>query len=41
MTSFIKYSSWLEDPSNVKAAKFLSKGHVMLSDCMKEIDISK
>jgi len=26
MTSFIKYSSWLEDPSNVKAAKFLSKG---------------
>ncbi|RLN05575.1 hypothetical protein C2845_PM13G20470 [Panicum miliaceum] len=41
MTSFIKYSSWLEDPSNVKAAKFLSKGHAMLSDCMKEIDISK
>lgn len=27
MTSFIKYSSWLEDPSNVKAAKFLSKGY--------------
>jgi len=26
MTSFIKYSSWLEDPSNVKAAKYLSKG---------------
>ncbi|CAL5013063.1 unnamed protein product [Urochloa decumbens] len=41
MTSFIKYSSWLEDPSNVKAAKFLSKGHAMLSDCMKELDISK
>lgn len=28
MTSFIKYSSWLENPSNVKAAKFLSKGYV-------------
>ncbi|CAO2191831.1 unnamed protein product [Urochloa humidicola] len=41
MTSFIKYSSWLEDPSNVKAAKFLSKGHAMLSDCKKELDISK
>nr|CAB3481210.1 unnamed protein product [Digitaria exilis] len=41
MTSFIKYSSWLEDPSNVKAAKFLSKGHAMLSDCLKELEISK
>ncbi|WVZ92442.1 hypothetical protein U9M48_038506 [Paspalum notatum var. saurae] len=41
MTSFIKYSSWLENPSNVKAAKFLSKGHAMLSDCMKELDKSK
>ncbi|CAD6264426.1 unnamed protein product [Miscanthus lutarioriparius] len=41
MTSFIKYSSWLENPSNVKAAKFLSKGHAMLSDCMKELDISR
>lgn len=41
MTSFTKYSSWLENPSNVKAAKFLSKGHVMLSDCMKELDISR
>ncbi|GJN03821.1 hypothetical protein PR202_ga21303 [Eleusine coracana subsp. coracana] len=38
MTSFIKYSSWLENPSNVKAARFLSKGHAMLSDCMKELD---
>jgi hypothetical protein len=28
MTSFIKYSSWLENPSNVKAARFLSKGYV-------------
>ncbi|KAF8747781.1 hypothetical protein HU200_013191 [Digitaria exilis] len=41
MTSFIKYSSWLEDPSNVKAAKFLSKGHAMLSECLKELEISK
>uniref|UniRef100_A0ACD5Y7Q7 Uncharacterized protein n=1 Tax=Avena sativa TaxID=4498 RepID=A0ACD5Y7Q7_AVESA len=41
MTSFIKYSSWLENPSNVKAARFLSKGHAMLSDCMNELDVSK
>lgn len=26
MQSFIKYSKWLENHSNVKAAKFLSKG---------------
>ena len=25
--SFIKYSTWLENPSNVKAAAFLSKGY--------------
>ena len=30
MASFIKYSSWLENPSNVKAAKFLSKGYVII-----------
>jgi hypothetical protein len=30
MTSFTKYSSWLENPSNVKAAKFLSKGFVII-----------
>ncbi|TVU05484.1 hypothetical protein EJB05_48650 [Eragrostis curvula] len=41
MTSFIKYSSWLENPSNVKAARFLSKGHTMLSDCVKELDVAK
>ncbi|KAG8087353.1 hypothetical protein GUJ93_ZPchr0010g11299 [Zizania palustris] len=41
MTSFIKYSSWLENPSNVKAARFLSKGHTMLSDCMKELNLTK
>uniref|UniRef100_A0A0E0AWR0 Uncharacterized protein n=1 Tax=Oryza glumipatula TaxID=40148 RepID=A0A0E0AWR0_9ORYZ len=32
MTSFIKYSSWLENPSNVKAARFLSKGYDMPKD---------
>ena len=26
MTSFIKYSVWLENPSNIKAARFLSRG---------------
>lgn len=26
MQSFIKYSEWLENPSNIKAAKFLSRG---------------
>ncbi|KQJ98710.1 uncharacterized protein LOC100844293 isoform X5 [Brachypodium distachyon] len=41
MTSFIKYSSWLENPSNVKAARFLSKGHAMLSDRMNELDVAK
>ncbi|KAM3210775.1 hypothetical protein ACQJBY_064614 [Aegilops geniculata] len=41
MTSFIKYSSWLENPLNVKATRFLSKGHAMLSDCMTELDIAK
>ncbi|XP_037464735.1 uncharacterized protein LOC119336761 isoform X3 [Triticum dicoccoides] len=41
LTSFIKYSSWLENPLNVKAARFLSKGHAMLSDCMTELDIAK
>ncbi|KAG0477966.1 hypothetical protein HPP92_012685 [Vanilla planifolia] len=35
-TSFIKYSSWLENPSNIKAASFLSRGHRMLVKYMKE-----
>ena len=26
--SFIKYSKWLENPSNVKAARFLSRGYI-------------
>ncbi|KAJ0027389.1 hypothetical protein Pint_36101 [Pistacia integerrima] len=41
MQSFIKYSKWLENPSNVKAAKFLSRGHNKLTDCMKELGMSK
>ncbi|KAL3628247.1 hypothetical protein CASFOL_027293 [Castilleja foliolosa] len=39
--SFIKYSKWLESPSNVKAAKFLSKGHNKLKACMEELGIQK
>ncbi|ONK74142.1 uncharacterized protein A4U43_C03F3200 [Asparagus officinalis] len=41
MTSFIKYSTWLENPSNIKAAKFLSIGHSKLIECMKEVRIPK
>ncbi|XP_017235937.1 uncharacterized protein LOC108209506 isoform X3 [Daucus carota subsp. sativus] len=37
--SFIKYSMWLENPSNVKAARFLSRGHKMLRGCMEELGI--
>ncbi|KAL6141684.1 hypothetical protein ACLB2K_059972 [Fragaria x ananassa] len=36
MQSFIKYSKWLASPSNVKAARFLSRGHKKLLDCMEE-----
>ncbi|KAK1404694.1 LETM1 domain-containing protein [Heracleum sosnowskyi] len=39
--SFIKYSTWLENPSNVKAAAFLSRGHKMLRGCMAELGIQK
>ncbi|KAK4419421.1 hypothetical protein Salat_2355000 [Sesamum alatum] len=39
--SFIKYSKWLENPSNVKAARFLSKGHKKLKACMEELGIQK
>ncbi|CAH8343955.1 unnamed protein product [Eruca vesicaria subsp. sativa] len=35
--SFIKYSKWPENPSNVKAAKFLSKGHNKLIQCKEEL----
>ncbi|XP_022767017.1 uncharacterized protein LOC111311683 isoform X2 [Durio zibethinus] len=39
MQSFIKYSRWLENPSNVKAAKFLSRGHNKLMVCIEELGI--
>ncbi|GLT90030.1 hypothetical protein SLE2022_079830 [Rubroshorea leprosula] len=41
MQSFIKYSRWLENPSNVKATRFLSIGHHKLMDCMEELRLSK
>ncbi|PON82893.1 LETM1-like [Trema orientale] len=41
MQSFIKYSKWLENPTNVKAAKFLSRGHNKLMECMEELEILK
>ncbi|KAK9072703.1 hypothetical protein SSX86_009138 [Deinandra increscens subsp. villosa] len=37
--SFIKYSKWLENPSNVKAARFLSRGHKILQESMEELSI--
>ncbi|KAK7392644.1 hypothetical protein VNO78_21088 [Psophocarpus tetragonolobus] len=37
MQSFIKYSTWPESPSNVKAAEFLSTGHKKLMECMEEL----
>ncbi|XP_038697592.1 uncharacterized protein LOC119995225 isoform X2 [Tripterygium wilfordii] len=39
--SVIKYSKWLESPSNVKAAKFLSRGHKKLMECKEEFGISR
>ncbi|KAJ1394544.1 LETM1-like [Sesbania bispinosa] len=41
MQSFIKYSTWLESPSNVKAAKFLSIGHKKLMECIEELGMIK
>ncbi|KAF5747781.1 hypothetical protein HS088_TW05G00508 [Tripterygium wilfordii] len=41
MQSFIKYSKWLESPSNVKAAKFLSRGHKKLMECKEEFGTSR
>ncbi|KAL5060312.1 hypothetical protein RYX36_031916 [Vicia faba] len=35
MQSFIKYSTWLESPSNVKADRYLSIGHKKLLECME------
>ncbi|KAE9463789.1 hypothetical protein C3L33_04294, partial [Rhododendron williamsianum] len=43
--SFIKYSKWLENPSNVKAARFLSKGYIILHnklmECMEELKVRR
>ncbi|KAK8651261.1 hypothetical protein V6N13_140870 [Hibiscus sabdariffa] len=39
MQSFIKYSRWLENPSSVKAARLLSRGHNKLMMCMQELRI--
>lgn len=39
--SFIKYSKWLDDPANIKAARFLSRGHKRLRDCIEELGIPK
>ncbi|XXG88474.1 hypothetical protein AAC387_Pa12g0678 [Persea americana] len=41
MKSFIKYSTWLENPSSIKAARFLSRGHNMLEECMEECGVLK
>eukprot|EP01018_Ginkgo_biloba_P012128 Gb_31732 [translate_table: standard] len=38
--SFIKYSVWLEKPSNIKAARFLSTSHSKLDECRKALYIS-
>ncbi|CAN4094112.1 unnamed protein product [Withania somnifera] len=39
--SFIKYSEWLENPSHVKAARFLSTGHNKLKKCREDLGIEK
>ncbi|KAF8397942.1 hypothetical protein HHK36_016868 [Tetracentron sinense] len=41
MQSLIKYSKWLENPSNIKAARFLSRGHNKLRECMEELGVLK
>ncbi|KAF9591409.1 hypothetical protein IFM89_004107 [Coptis chinensis] len=41
MQSFIKYSKWLENPSNIKATRFLSRGHNILEGCMEEFGMLK
>ncbi|KAI4370164.1 hypothetical protein MLD38_018540 [Melastoma candidum] len=38
---FTKYSKWLKSPSNVKAAGFISRGHVMLVDCAEQFGLTK
>ncbi|KAJ6815916.1 uncharacterized protein M6B38_418750 [Iris pallida] len=39
MTSFIKHSTLLENPSNIKAKRFLSRGHSKLTECMEELGV--
>nr|XP_043609733.1 uncharacterized protein LOC122581566 isoform X2 [Erigeron canadensis] len=39
--SFIKYSKWLEHPSNVKAVRFLSRGHNILKKSKEEVGLPK
>nr|GLL36433.1 uncharacterized protein LOC109182128 [Ipomoea trifida] len=39
--SFIKYSRWLVNPSNVKAARFVSTAHDILQKCVGELGIEK
>ncbi|KAF3668308.1 hypothetical protein T459_22439 [Capsicum annuum] len=39
--SFIKYSKWLENPSHVKAARFVSTGHNKLKKCREDLGIEK
>ncbi|KAI3696864.1 hypothetical protein L6452_29455 [Arctium lappa] len=41
LRSFIKYSKWLENPSNVKSARFLSRGHDILTRSMEELGLPK
>ncbi|ESQ48887.1 hypothetical protein EUTSA_v10020029mg [Eutrema salsugineum] len=41
LQSFIKHSKWPENPSNVKAAKFLSKGYKSVIRCKDELAMSK
>ncbi|KAA8516772.1 hypothetical protein F0562_017030 [Nyssa sinensis] len=41
LQSFIKYSKWLENPSNVKAARFLTRGHKKLRECVEELGMRK
>ncbi|XP_064985204.1 uncharacterized protein LOC135583914 isoform X1 [Musa acuminata AAA Group] len=39
ITSFIKYSTWLENPSHIKAARFLSRGHSMVNECIEQLGV--
>ncbi|XP_068662982.1 uncharacterized protein [Aristolochia californica] len=39
MQNFIMYSKWLENPTNIKAARFLSRGHNKLKECTQEFGL--